>query len=42
MYFKSHGYETITVEDLYNFMKYGKMLPKKSTFITFDDGYLGN
>ncbi|AGB20189.1 polysaccharide deacetylase family protein [Thermoanaerobacterium thermosaccharolyticum] len=42
MYLKNHGYETITVEDLYNFMKYGKMLPKKPILITFDDGYLGN
>ncbi|ORX22559.1 polysaccharide deacetylase [Thermoanaerobacterium sp. PSU-2] len=42
LYLKSHGYETITVEDLYNFMKYGKMLPKKPILITFDDGYLGN
>ncbi|MGJ7045395.1 polysaccharide deacetylase family protein [Thermoanaerobacterium thermosulfurigenes] len=42
LYLKGHGYETITVEDLYNFMKYGKMLPKKPILITFDDGYLGN
>lgn len=42
MYLKNHGYETITVEDLYDFMKYGKTLPKKPILITFDDGYLGN
>lgn len=42
MYLKNHGYETITVEQLYDFMKYGKLLPKKPIMITFDDGYLGN
>ncbi|MEO8581245.1 MAG: polysaccharide deacetylase family protein [Patescibacteria group bacterium] len=38
VYLKSKGYETITLEDLYGFLKNGKELPEKSFLLTFDDG----
>ncbi len=35
---KRAGYETITLQDLYDFLREGKELPAKSIVITFDDG----
>ena len=35
---KKAGYNTITIEDFYEFMKANKSLPEKSILITFDDG----
>ncbi|MDP3953787.1 MAG: hypothetical protein Q8Q06_00005, partial [bacterium] len=37
---KKAGYETITSETLYKYMKEGLELPEKSIVITFDDGRL--
>jgi hypothetical protein len=34
------GYNTITLNQLYDYMVGGKSLPKKAIAITFDDGYL--
>lgn len=38
-YVYDNGYETINIESLNNYLKYGTPLPKKSILITFDDGY---
>lgn len=37
-YITSLGYTTVTVEDLINFVKGNKSLPKKPIMLTFDDG----
>lgn len=41
-YLKNHGYNTITYDQLYNFMVNGAELPYKPIVITFDDGYYSN
>ena len=41
-YLKDNGYTTITPDELYDFLKYGKELPYKAVLITFDDGYENN
>ncbi len=41
-YLKSHGYNTITPDDLIANMEEGKALPVNPVLITFDDGYLDN
>lgn len=37
-----NGYTAITTNDLYDFIKNHKNIPKKSVLITFDDGYESN
>ena len=41
-YLKDNNYTTLTLDDLYSYMKTNKNLPKKSIVITFDDGYNDN
>ena len=36
------GYTSITLDELYNYMRYGKEIPKKAIVLTFDDGYADN
>ena len=36
------GFNTIGLQELYNYMKYGESLPPKPIVLTFDDGYLDN
>ncbi len=36
------GYETITFQQIINFVSHGGSLPEKPILITFDDGYLSN
>lgn len=38
-YLKDNNYNTITYDQLYNFMKNGSILPSKPIIISFDDGY---
>ncbi len=38
-YLKLRGYNTIYMSDLVNFFDQGTLIPAKSIFITFDDGY---
>lgn len=37
---KEEGYQTITINDLVEAIRYGKYLPLKPIILTFDDGYL--
>lgn len=37
-----HGYETITLQQLYDYKTHNIALPKKPIIVTFDDGYLDN
>lgn len=39
---KSHGYETVLMQDLINYVDNGTSLPEKPVVITFDDGYYNN
>jgi peptidoglycan/xylan/chitin deacetylase (PgdA/CDA1 family) len=41
-YLKFRGYRTVRLEELVDYLKTGKSLPKKIFAITFDDGYLDN
>ncbi len=41
-YLKEHGYNTIVVQDLLDYVYRGVPLPEKPIMITFDDGYLNN
>ena len=41
-YIKSHGFTTIFVQDLIDYVYSGKTLPDKPIMITFDDGYYNN
>ena len=36
------GYESVTLQDLSDYVEYGRELPEKPVVITFDDGYMGN
>jgi peptidoglycan/xylan/chitin deacetylase (PgdA/CDA1 family) len=36
---KTHGYETVSLKDLYEYHQYGKDLPERPVIITSDDGY---
>lgn len=41
-YLKDHGYESITMTELINYVHNGGTLPEKPVIITFDDGNLNN
>ena len=41
-YLKDNNYTTLTLDELYSYMKTGKNLPNKPIVITFDDGYKDN
>ncbi|ACO84762.1 polysaccharide deacetylase family protein [Clostridium botulinum] len=41
-YLKDNGYTTLTLNELYNFLKKNKPIPEKSIVITLDDGYVDN
>lgn len=41
-YLKDNNYTTLTLDELYNYMITGKLLPKKPIIITLDDGYADN
>ena len=41
-YLKDNKYTTLTMDELYGFLKEDKKIPEKSVVITFDDGYIGN
>lgn len=41
-YIKEHGYHTVVMQDLINFVYKGKDLPENPIMITFDDGYYNN
>ncbi len=41
-YLKDNGYNTITPDQLLDYLQYGKPLPENSVLITFDDGYQDN
>ena len=36
---KKYGFESITLEDLYDFVRFNKKVPQKSVIFTFDDGF---
>lgn len=38
-YLKDNGYTTLSLDELYNFIKNNKPVPKNSLVLTFDDGY---
>lgn len=41
-YLKKHNYNTLTMEEFYNWKKGNIKIPIKSVLITFDDGFLSN
>lgn len=41
-YLKDHGYETVVVQDLLDYVHKGTPLPEKPVMLTFDDGYYNN
>lgn len=41
-YLKTNNYVSLTMSELYGFLRENKKIPKKSVVITFDDGYIGN
>lgn len=42
LYLKNKGYNTINLEELYNYVSNNKSIPAKSVVLTFDDGYVDN
>ncbi len=42
LYIKEHGYETITISNLIDYVYENKPLPNKPIIITFDDGHYNN
>lgn len=41
-YLKEHGYTTVVVQDLIDYVNDGTPLPEKPIMLTFDDGYYNN
>ncbi|WP_081923290.1 polysaccharide deacetylase family protein [Clostridium amazonitimonense] len=41
-YLKTNGFKTLTLDELYDYIKNGKEIPRKSVVLTFDDGYKDN
>ena len=41
-YLTTHGYQTVVMRDVIDYVKTGKPLPEKPVMITFDDGYYNN
>ncbi|MBZ9626275.1 polysaccharide deacetylase family protein [Clostridium sp. FP2] len=41
-YLKTHGYNTISLDQFYDNLSKGTALPNKPVLITFDDGYVNN
>lgn len=41
-YLHDHGYHTITLDELYDYVEKGTALPDKPIVLTFDDGYIDN
>lgn len=41
-YINDNNYTTITMKELYDYLKNNKPIPEKSIVITFDDGYMNN
>lgn len=41
-YLKAEGYNTLTMDELYNYLNSNIKIPKKSIVLTFDDGYEDN
>lgn len=39
MYLKDNGYQTVTTQQIFDYIYAGKPLPEKSCMITFDDGF---
>lgn len=39
---KDAGYTTVTPDEIYSYVNFGKELPKKAVMITMDDGYKSN
>jgi len=36
---KQYGFQNISIEDLYEFLKFNKKIPERSVIFTFDDGF---
>jgi len=36
---KKYGFQSISIEDLYEFLKFNKKIPERSVIFTFDDGF---
>lgn len=41
-YLKEHGYQTVTVQDLLNYIEFDTPLPEKCFMLTVDDGFYNN
>jgi peptidoglycan/xylan/chitin deacetylase (PgdA/CDA1 family) len=41
-YLKDSGYFTLTLDELYEYLRENASIPSKSIVLTFDDGYIGN
>lgn len=41
-YLSEHGYHTVVIQDLIDYVETGKALPEKPIVLTFDDGHLNN
>ncbi|GKU26267.1 polysaccharide deacetylase family protein [Clostridium folliculivorans] len=41
-YLKDNGYFTLTLDELYGYLRDSAPIPSKSVVLTFDDGYIGN
>lgn len=41
-YLKSHGYQTVTIQDLLDYIQLGTPLPEKPVMLTADDGFYNN
>ncbi|MEE7582362.1 MAG: polysaccharide deacetylase family protein [Oscillospiraceae bacterium] len=41
-YLKEHGYQTVTIQDLLNYIQLDTPLPEKCVMITVDDGFYNN